>query len=251
MSDHRGGSPAYALRPPSEGAMSGAKLVAPRSETGPGSPSESGAVALPKEQGASERTGDGQWGELATAPTLLITPREAANDDGDDSAASTTRIATPAATPADPAWFRSGNTVPPPSMRPPAESAPTLAEKRAPNPRVVKIVGGVIGACLFIVAVASVKILYQRAAAAGTRAPEEATSASLQASKPEPVAVAAPPAPTAAEKTAPSEPTARPAAPAAAQTTTHAAPAHAPSPARVTPKSAPRRAPVTKKVVRH
>ncbi|MET0593307.1 MAG: transmembrane domain-containing protein [Polyangiaceae bacterium] len=231
--------------------MSGAKLVAPRAEANATSTAESGAIAL--EPSAPERTGNGQGGELATAPTLLITPREPANDDNEGNA-STSRIVTPPAMAADPAWFRSGNTVPPPSMRPPAESAPTLVEQRAPNPRVVKIVGGVIGACLFIVAVASVKILYQRAASAGTRAPQETTSTAVQPSQPEPAPAPLAEAPKAADQPAPSQPSAPPAAPAAvAHTTTHAAPAHGPSPARVTPKPAPRRAPapVTKKVVRH
>lgn len=251
MSDHRG-QPAYALKPPtaSEGAVSGAKLVTQRpgiAPLPPPPPSQSGPIAVAASAPSAEPKGNAQWGELGTAPTLLLTPREDA-DEG-ESGVSTTRIATPPAMAADPAWFRSGNTVPPPSMRPPADSAPTVAEKRPPNPRVVKIVGGVIGACLFIVAVASVKLLYQRAASAGTRDEAAASSARVEATASAPALANPAPEVPHAVAAAPSAPP-PPAAPAAAAPAhaAHAAPAHAPTPARVTPKAAPRRAPpVTKK----
>jgi hypothetical protein len=248
MSDRRG-QPAYALRPSpaSEGAASAAKLITER-PIAPPAPLHSGPVAVaPSHARSGEPTGDGQWGELATAPTLLLAPRENA---GEGEAVSTTRIATPAAMAADPAWFRSGNTMPPPSMRPPADSTPTIAEKRPPNPRVVKVVGGVIGACLFIVAVASVKLLYQRAASAGTRDEATASSAQIEAARvaPAPATATPPQAPEAQGAAAPSAVPAPPAAIAApGPTAVHAAPARAPSPARVTTKPAPRRAPVTKK----
>jgi hypothetical protein len=51
--------------------------------------------------------------------------------------------------------------------------APPPAE-RLPNPRILKIVAGVIAACLFIVAVAGIKLLYQRVRTPDvTRAPSE------------------------------------------------------------------------------
>jgi hypothetical protein len=247
MSDRRG-QPAYALRPSpaSEGAASAAKLVTER-PIAPPAPLHGPVAVAPSHAHSGEPTGDGQWGELATAPTLLLAPRENA---GEGDPVSTTRIATPAAMAADPAWFRSGNTMPPPSMRPPADSSPTVAEKRPPNPRVVKVVGGVIGACLFIVAVASVKLLY-RAASADTRDEATASSAQIEAARvaPAPATAAPPQAPEAQGAAAPSAPPSPPPAVVAAPgpTVIHAAPARAPSPARVTPKPAPRRAPVTKK----
>ena len=90
---------------PSDSAISGAKLTAHRSE---GVPT------------GSARPIDGDWANLATAPTLLLKP--IAGADTDDSA-STSRIATPPAMSVEgQPWFMPGTTVPPPMMRPMAGS---------------------------------------------------------------------------------------------------------------------------------
>jgi hypothetical protein len=145
---------------PSDSAISGAKLTAHRSEGVPTS---------------NARPIDGDWANLATAPTLLLTPIEVA--DTDDSA-TTSRIATPPAMSVEgQPWFRSGTTVPPPSMRPMGGSLAPPRVERPPNPRILKIVAGVIAACLFIVAVAGMKLLYKRVRTPDvTRAPIEESS---------------------------------------------------------------------------
>jgi hypothetical protein len=217
------------------------------------------------------------WGEFATAPTLLLTPPDDAETDeaasttrmyspsASDDAASTSRIATstsddaastsrivgPSTPPLEhQPWYRTGLTVPPPSMRPAAESAAPV--RNAPSPRVLKIVAGVIGGCLFIVAIAGVKVLY-RAATAPAVAPI-GTRAMLTPPADPRVAVAAPPNPAAAA--APSEIREAPPATAAAPTaSTPAAEVRRSTPPRTTAprtpvKTAPRRAPVSKKVVK-
>jgi hypothetical protein len=232
------------------------------------------------------------WGEFATAPTLLLTPADDAEADEaaatsrmytpstSDEAASTSRIATDdtsstcriatgdeaastssIAMPSTPPlehqpWYRTGATVPPPSMRPPAESAPAV--RNAPSPRVLKIVTGVIGGCLVIVALAGVKVFY-KAATAPVVAPI-GTRATLARPADPPSAVTAPPAPappaSTAVSAAPSE--AREAPPAIAAAPAASAPApevrRSATPHTTTPrtpvKTAPRRAPVTKKVVK-
>ena len=204
------------------------------------------------------------WGEFATAPTLLLTPRDDAEADEaastsrmftpstSDDAASTSRIATPSTPPLEQQpWYRTGTTVPPPSMRPPAESAPAV--RPAPSPRVLKIVAGVIGGCLFIVAIAGAKVLYKWSTTPAV-API-ATTATLAHPAAPPSAVTAPPA-------APPESTAVAATPTATREAPAAPAAATPSPEfrRSTPprttttrtpaKTAPRRAPTTKKVVK-
>jgi hypothetical protein len=215
------------------------------------------------------------WGEFATAPTLLLTPADDAETDdaaatsrmytesdeaasttrmyspSSDDAASTSRIATPSTPPLEhQPWYRTGATVPPPSMRPAAESAPGV--RNAPSPRVLKIVASVIGGCLFIVAIAGTKVLYK--AATTPAVTPIGTRAMLTRPADPPSAVTAPPAITAAAA-APSETreappaTAAPVAAAPAPEVRRSTPPRTTSP-RTPVKTAPRRAPVTKKVVK-
>jgi hypothetical protein len=186
------------------------------------------------------------WGEFATAPTLLLTPPGGPEP---DDAASTSRIATPSAPPLEhQPWYRTGTTMPPPSMRPPAESAPAI--RNAPSPRVLKIVAGVIGGCLFIVAIAGAKILYKWATAEPIASVAETAGPARPADPPS--AVAAPPQSTAPAATPteilPAAPAAAVPAPAPAPEI-HRAPAR-PNTPRTPVKPAPRRAPVPKKVVK-
>jgi hypothetical protein len=236
MGENGAGHPAArAMAPPgrsSESGISTAKIATPRPYATPAS---------------ITRPVDGDWAKLATAPTLMLTP----NSEGDD-AASTSRIATPAPMAAeDQPWFRTGTTVPPPSMRSTGDPLEPPPVRQGPNPLVFKLVaGGVIAACLFIVTLAGAKVLYKR-----VRAPA-ATATTELATPPTVVATAdlPGPAPRAAEGTSPVDPV--PAAPEPAPT---AAPAEAapratpvrssPSPTRVT-KPAPRRPPVPKKPAR-
>ncbi|HMJ54717.1 MAG TPA: hypothetical protein VK540_21695 [Polyangiaceae bacterium] len=229
MGDNGGGSPAArALAPPSasagEGAISGARLATPRSQEMPASiarPGDGESVASP--------AAEGDWATFATAPTLLATPREAAH----------------------------GNDVAPPSMRPPAESAATSPLRAPPDPRVVKIVAGVIGACLLIVVVAGAKLFYQKVHAsnvvpapiegpsAPVTPPATADRANLAQSASENASARDPQHE--AETTTPSNAT--PSSSATGAEATRRTPAHSsPRPTRVTAK--PRRAPVPKKVVK-
>jgi hypothetical protein len=325
MGDNGAGHPAaraYHQPPSRESSVSGAKLVSPR----PGAasvppatsgvvsvppatsgvvsvpPTASGAVAIAREDSARFASNPphalhgADWGKLATAPTLLLTPSDGP---GPDDAASTSRIEIPSAAnldeldstsrietvsapledwastariattsnappaqangaavtpsmmpPGDPAWFRSGNTLPPPSMRPMAESLSPPAARTPPNPRVMRIVGGVIAVCLFIVAIAGIKILSQRSRAPASPNAESKTSNAATVEPPAAPRVAAPvepppaaPAPEANNVAASA--TAVPAAVAPARTTNRA------TPARATAKPATHRAPVTKKVGRN
>src|SRR5690349_7131746 len=154
MSDSGAGRPAArAIAPPADpshgGDLSGPRLATARSEaptTTPGRP-----IAT-------------DWA-MATAPTLLLKPVDGESDDAastsriptvppmTDDTASTSRIPTspPTAGLEEQPWFKTGTTMPPPSIRPPGESM-MPAPRKPPNPRVLKIVYGVIAACLFIVA---------------------------------------------------------------------------------------------------
>jgi len=243
MGENGAGRPAArAIVPPadeSDSAISIAKLAPPRSEVAP-------AYAAPPPQG--------EWAQLATAPTLLLTPAEPANT---DDAASTSRIATPPPTAVDEQpWFKTGTTVAPPAMRPMSESLVPPPVRKPPNPRVLKVVGGVLAACLFIVAVAGLKLIYKhfRAPTATQTPSEESTSRTMVAA----VDLAQPPQytpetarpadlpPTAPESAAPgTAPTAAQQAEATRRTTRVR-----PSPTRVTTKTTTRRAPAPKKTGR-
>jgi len=253
MSNDGAGHPAArAIAPPPDsidGDVSGARLTPARLDGVPSGP------AHPAEA---------SWA-MATAPTLLLKPVDGADDDAastsriptvppTDDAASTSRI--PTAPPAgleEQPWFRSGATVPPPSMRPMGESV-APAPRNPPNPRVLKTVFGVIAGCLLIVALASVKLVYQR-----LRAPAVPTSSQESGA---PVAAMAVPDKTLppAESTRPDPKPAEPESAAAATAPAAAAQpddSHAATPARATPshvrtttKTTTRRAPTPKKPAR-
>ena len=252
MGDDGTGRPAaraYAPPPdPQRGDLSGPRLAAPRSEGPPTTPA---------------RPVGTDWA-LATAPTLLLKPVDESDDAAStsriptvppmtDDAVSTARIPTapPTAGGEEQPWFKTGTTLPPPSMRPSGESIAPAPERRPPNPRVLKVVFGVIAGCLFIVAIACIKLVYKRVR--GT----EAQTSSGESSAPK-VALAepaktSPPPSTAATEPPPSapEPTA------AAGTAAASAPsesAHRAAPVRSSPrtttKTTTHRAPVPKKPVR-
>jgi hypothetical protein len=241
MSDSGARRPAARAMPPhlphnpTEGAVSAPRLVRPTTEQMPES---------------VHRSADGDWASFSTAPTLLLTqPRPVDGENASPSAA----VTPPAALEEQP-WFRSGTTLPPPSMRPPAESVAPPPVRNPPNPRVVKIVGGVIAACLLIVAIAGVKVLYLR-----IRGPVAAPEPTAQPMAPVPHAMMAEPAgatPTASQRTRSDEPAPPATAPSSAQpsaaipVTRSALTRSIPAPARTTTKPATRRAPATKKVGR-
>lgn len=248
MSDNAGRPAARAIAPPPDpkpGDLSGPRLAAARSEapaTTPGRPLAT------------------DWA-MATAPTLLLKPVDGESDD----AASTSRIPTAPPMPDDSAstsriptsppttgleeqpWFKTGTTMPPPSMRPMAGESIAPAPRRPPNPRVLKVVFGVIAGCLFIVAIAAIKLVSKKASAPAVAASTETSSAPkvalaepAKALPPENPPSAVPP-PAAQEQPPP---------PAPAETAQHAAPAR-PTPApRTTTKTTTHRAPAPKKPVR-
>jgi cytoskeletal protein RodZ len=167
-----------------------------------------------------------------------------------DDTASTSRIPTspPMAGLEEQPWFKTGTTMPPPSMRPSGESM-MPAPRKPPNPRVLKIVFGVIAGCLFIVAIAGVKLVYKRvtappapAATAETSAPKTALAEPTKTPSSENAPAASPPpsAPEPAPAAAPVAATAESAQRAAVRSTTPRAPA----------KTTTRRAPAPKKPVR-
>jgi hypothetical protein len=170
-----------------------------------------------------------------------------------DDAASTSRIAMPSTPPLenpleDQPWYRTGLTVPPPSMRPPAESESAPLVRNTPSPRVLKIVAGVFGGCLFIVAIAGVKVLYKRAAAPAV-APIETTATLAHPTDP-PSAVAPPPesvAPAGLPSDTREAPSMAAAAPVPAPEVHRSASPRTSAP-HTPAKTAPRHAPVTKKV---
>jgi hypothetical protein len=243
-------------------AVSGARISTPRSPGMPPStahPSQPADAALasvssqntaPLPEVASQRPPlNGDWGQLAMARTVLLSP----TDEREETSASASHVVTPSTRPIDgPIWFRSGNTVPPPSMRPVADSAALPSERKPPNPRVLKIVGGVLAVCLTIVAVAGLKVLYLRLRApVATAAPttELLPAAAAAAGTSHPVAlgtssdraVAPPPGAPTGGTTSSSSPA----------NTPHATPERrVPAPARIIAKPAPRRAPLPKKVRR-
>jgi len=228
---------ARAITPQDEGsdsAVSTARLVTPMAEQVPELPG---------------RTAEGDWASFGTAPTLLLAPLRPIS--GENGIASTVGTA-PTALEEQP-WFKTGTTVPPPSMRPMAESVAPPAVRNVPNPRVLKIVAGVIAGCLFIVAMAGVKVLYLRlrgpvavpaptAESAGLVAQAVVDPASVAPALPEHtksnLGEAPPPA------AAPTGATPSPATP-----VTRVAPARSnPAPARAPTKPATRRVPAPKKV---
>jgi hypothetical protein len=228
----------YAVVPPVDataGAGSTARLVTPRAER------------LPEPVG---RLAEEVGADFGTAPTLLLTPT--GPTDGANGGAST------AVTPPveEQPWFRSGTTVRPPSMRPPADSAALLAVRNGPNPRVLKLVAGVIASCLFIVAAAGAKVLYL-----ALRGPVAAPAATVESTSPGTQALAADPptaAPVAREPATGglADPARRATAPSSAPPSAtlpmarSTAPRPSPSPTRVTTKPSTRRVPVPKKVGR-
>jgi ribonuclease E len=240
MSESGAGRPAArAITPPhdsSEGdAVSTARLVTPMAER------------VPESVGCSA---EGDWASFGTAPTLLLTQPQHAN--GENAGPSPAMV--PPTMLEEQPWFRTGTTVAPPSMRPPAESVAPSPVRHSPNARVLKIVAGVLAGCLLIVAVAGVKLLYLR-----IRGPVPTPAPTAQPTVPvAPAVVAEPaaPAPSAPERTKGNLGEAQTAAPSSAQASppapvTRTAPARSsPAPARTTTKPATRRAPVTKKVVR-
>ena len=245
MADSGAGHPAArALVPPSDlsdGDSSGARLAAPRSEGPPPS---------------ATHPNESDWMRLATAPTLLLTPAGHPDDD----AASTSRIATPPAMAVeDQPWFRTGTTVAPPSMRPMGASVVPPPVRKAPSPRVLKLVAGVIALCVFIVAVAGLKVAYKRlhsptavlTPAQGSTLPAPPLTADTARAAPSPpsalvAAVLAEPAQTA------SEPAAQGIAPptSATKPEPRRTPSVRTSPTRTTTKTTTRRAPAPKKTGR-
>lgn len=217
----------------SDSDVSGARLAATQSEGQPPS------AAHPVEA---------DWSRLATAPTLLLTPTDRALG---DEAASTSRIATPPAmaAPEEQPWFRTGTTVAPPSMGSAGESLAPPPVRKPPNPRVLKIVSGVIAACLLIVALAGLKLVYKRLRApAPTISPVEESS--LRA--PAVTAVVAPTSSPPTEAPAPVAspgPAAQGATPAAAMPSARTAPVRATAP-RTPAKTTTHRAPAPKKATR-
>jgi hypothetical protein len=183
---------------------------------------------------------------------LMLAPNESEAD-----AASTSRIATPAPSRLEEQpWFKTGTTVAPPSMRPMGESLAPAPVRKPPNPRVYKIVGGVIAACLFIVAVAGFKLIYRRLhapataqAPSGESTPRPGLATSELAGTPPSAPEGTRPADQAQEAPESALPGGAPTAPG---TPPEAAPRttpvrSSPSPARVTPRTTPRHAPVPKK----
>jgi hypothetical protein len=143
-------------------------------------------------------------------------------------------------------------------MRSPAESAATSPLRAPPDPRVLKIVAGIIGACLLIVALAGAKLFYQNVHASNVApAPLEGPSAPVMAPATADRANTAPSASENAsagdpqhgsETTPPSNATPLSSAATGAEATRRT-PAHSsPRPTRVTTK--PRRVPLPKKVVK-
>ena len=194
------------------------------------------------------RTAEGDWVSFGTAPTLLLAPLRPIN--GENGMASPTATA-PTALEEQP-WFKTGTTVPPPSMRPMAESVSPPAVRNAPNPRVLKIVAGVIAGCLFIVAVAGVKVLYLRIRGpVAVPAPTAELAAPVAPSVVDPTS-APPAAPERAKsdlgETAPPTAAAGGQPPAAAPATRVAPTRSTSAPARAPTKPATRRAPAPKKV---
>jgi hypothetical protein len=113
---------------------------------------------------------------------------------------------------------------------------------------VLKAVVGVIGGCLFIVALAGAKLLYQRWQAPATAGPANLPAMATTA-LPEPPAVAAAEHPSPAPLTP--VPGSAATAGARAEGARRIAPARpSPSPGRTAPKTTPRRAPAPKKAVR-
>jgi hypothetical protein len=221
---------ARAITPPSdatEGAVSTARLVTPMAERVPP---------------AVGRVADGEWATFGTAPTLLLTPPLQPGDERPDPSI--------AAIVEEKPWFKTGTTVPPPSVRPPADSVVPPALRNPPSPRVLKIVGGVIAACLCIVALAGIKVLYLRLRApVTTSAPtEESTPAAPHATAVAPVALPAAEGAKSHLDPAPAAPvpSAQPSSAGAAARTTPTRPSA--SPPRVTAKPSTHRAPTTKKV---
>jgi hypothetical protein len=148
MADSSARATVRAIAPPpdsSDSDGSGARLTSPRSAAQPAS------AAHPVEA---------DWTSLATAPTLLLTPINAA-DENDAAIASGTATAPPAALEDQP-WFKTGATVAPPSMQPAGETLAPPPVRNPPNPRVLKLVSAVIAACLLIVALAGLKVLYKK-----------------------------------------------------------------------------------------
>jgi hypothetical protein len=242
MADSGAGRPAArAIVPPpdpSHSNISGARLAAPRSEPLPAS------AAHPN---------DSDWMHLATAPTLLLTP----TDRGDDDTASTSRIATapPMAVEHQP-WFRTGTTVAPPSMRPMGESRAPAPLRDLPNPRVLKLVAGVLAVCVFIVAVAGLKIVYKRlhAPAAAPTLAEGSTLVAPPVTADLARAAPSPPVGTAIAELPrmtpePAVPIAAPIAP-ATKADAHRTPSVRTSPPRTTTKTTTRRSPAPKKTGR-
>ncbi|HMI85829.1 MAG TPA: hypothetical protein VK550_17150 [Polyangiaceae bacterium] len=244
MDDPGAGHPAARamVRPPepSEDNLSGARLTASLSEGLPVS------AAHPVQA---------DWAQLAAAPTLLLTPVDPVDTD----AASTSRIATPPATALEEQpWFRTGTTVAPPSMRPTGESMAPSPMRKPPNPRVLKAVACVIATCIFIVAIAGLKLLYQRISApsAAPRPSEETTARTVLATANLGKATGSGPesAPLAEQPTSASESNVPSAPPTAATETGLARRARpvrpSPTPARGTSRTTTRRAPATKKTTR-
>jgi hypothetical protein len=219
--------------------------IVPPSETSGSDISGARLTPFPSEAAPASATHpvEGDWTSLATAPTLLLTPTDGA---GAADALKTSPIAAlPLVPPDGPPWFRTGATVRPPSMRPIAESVAPLPARQPPNPRVLKVVFGVIAGCLFIVAAAGLKLIYKR-----FQTP--ATPAASEVAAPPPIAATdlAKPSP-APDTTADEHPPAIPASAtrAPAEATRRAAPVQK-SPVRTTTKATTRRTAPPKKTVR-
>lgn len=234
MGDSGAGRPAArAIAPPptDDRDLSGARLTTARSE---GAPAAVGHAV------------EADWASFATAPTLLLTPPD--TSDVDD-VASTSRIATtpPKATEEQP-WFKSGTTLPPPTMRPMGDSVAPQPLRKLPNPRVLKAVSGVIAVCLLIVAVAGLKLLYKR-----IQTPAAGPTPSAESNSPKVATADLAQTPPSGVESAPAPEMARPASTAATSVQAESAPRAAvarPTPPRTSTKATPRRAPLPKKTGR-